>query len=442
MPSDTDVPRLFAEGKVDQLWTYAVGTSPVKAMPVLRRLADGGRAPRGADELLDLARDCPDEVPVGLSFAKHAEIECGESFASVESVAISPDGTTLATGSVITPPRLWRLPDGEPISQLHDLGGNDLAFSPDGRVLVGTTKPERGLRDGVMVWEMPSGRRLHYLDFTGVHDLALDDTRVVGASSNGEVKVWDIVSGELLATGYVSNSGAVHPVISTDGALLAATEGGPIHDHPTTTKVWRLPTGEPAATITSPKVSALSFTPGGLLAGACRGSVRFWDPETGAPAGTLDGNQKLVWELDARGHVLVAGGFDRTLRIWDLDSGQPLAVRTQDERVVHVATTGTMAVTGNLLGVVTWYELPAAASETSRARYNRAVESLAVTPETTVTGHEGGRAVIWRSVLRRAATADEPDRGDLDALDRRAPNATGAERAWIDLILALSDHRA
>jgi WD40 repeat protein len=283
---------------------------------------------------------------------------------------------------------------------------------------------------------------LHYVDFDRVHGLALDNTRVVGASRNGEVKVWELVSGELLTTLHVSKLGAAHPVISPDGGLLVVTAGGPLHDGPSTTQVWRLPTGEPVTTITSPQVSALTFTGDGLIACACGGSLRLWHAETGEPAGTLDGDQEFVWEVSARGNLLVAGGFDRTLRIWDVHTNETLAVRKQDERVVHVATTDTMAVTGNLQGFVTWYELPATASATVQARYNRGVESLAVTPETTVSGHEDGKAVIWRSALRRAATADEPRRSDLYALETRAPRATGAERAWIDLVLALAKRQA
>lgn len=438
--SETDIEQLSAE--IDRPWTDAVNTSAVKAMPVLRRLGEMGQRPQGMDTLLELARECPDEVPVGLSFISHAEITCGESFASINSVAISPDGTTLATGSSITPPRLWRIPGGEPIAELHDMGAEHLAFSPDGRFLVGISKPEPGPEDGVMVWEMPSGRRLHYLDFHRVSDLALDNTLVVGASSKGDVKVWELVSGELLTTRHVSKLGATRPVISPDGGLLVVTAGGPLHDRPSTTEVWRLPTGEPVTTISSPQVTALTVTEDGLIVGACAGSLRLWHAETGEPAGTLDGNQKSVWEISAGRDVLVAGGFDRTVRIWDRHTKEPLTVREQDERVVHVATTNTMAVTGNLLGIVTWYELPTAASATTQARYNHSVDSLAVTPETTVSGHADGKAVIWQSTLRRAATADEPRFADLTALRTRAPRATGAERAWIDLVLALANHRA
>lgn len=438
VPAEADVEQLFAKQQLDRLWIYAVNSPATKAVPVLRRLGALNRRP-GSSELAELARACPDEIPVGLSFTAHTRIECGESYATIDSVVISPDGVTLATGAPIAPPRLWRLPGGEPVARLHDMGATHLAFSPDGRFLAGIAKPERGPREGVMVWELPAGRRVHYFDFPGVHALALDNNRVVGASRTGEVSVWDLSGGEQLMTRSVSRLGADLPVFSPDGSFLAVTAGnGTIFDGPSTTEVWRWPAGQPMVTIDSPQVTALTVLDNGLIAGACEGSVRLWRPETGELVGTLEGDQQAIWQLSARGAALVAGGFDRTFRIWDVSTRQALAVRRQGERVVHVATTEGMAVSGNLAGTLTWYELPAAAST---ARTGRRVESLAATPALTVSGHNDGTAVIWQPTLRRAAAATELDFADRLALEARAPDATGAERGWIDLVLALDKER-
>ncbi|WP_328646915.1 hypothetical protein OHS58_01800 [Amycolatopsis sp. NBC_00348] len=98
-----------------------------------------------------------------------------------------------------------------------------------------------------------------------------------------------------------------------------------------------------------------------------------------------------------------------------------------------------MAVTGNLAGTVTWYELPTAATATVRT--HRRVEALAVTPTTTVSGHADGTAMIWRPTLPHAAATTNLDHADRVALQTRAPEATGAERAWTDLVLALDKQR-
>ncbi|MGB0389330.1 MAG: WD40 repeat domain-containing protein, partial [Ardenticatenaceae bacterium] len=56
---------------------------------------------------------------------------------SVESVAFSPDGQTLASGSSDNRVRLWRVADGQLTSTLtgHTSWVESVTFSPDGRML-------------------------------------------------------------------------------------------------------------------------------------------------------------------------------------------------------------------------------------------------------------------------------------------------------------------
>jgi WD40 repeat protein len=79
---------------------------------------------------------------------------------AVWSVAFSPDGTRLATGSDDDHVRLWDVASGEEIARLegHTERISVVAFSPDGARLVS------GSDDGtIRLWDVASGREMAHL---------------------------------------------------------------------------------------------------------------------------------------------------------------------------------------------------------------------------------------------------------------------------------------
>jgi WD40 repeat protein len=82
----------------------------------------------------------------------------------VWSVAFSPDGQTLASGSGDQTIRLWDVQTGEALATLTGHTGwvSAVAFSPDGQTLVSNSVDET-----VRLWEVSSGQCLHTLRAPG-----------------------------------------------------------------------------------------------------------------------------------------------------------------------------------------------------------------------------------------------------------------------------------
>ncbi len=116
---------------------------------------------------------------------------------SVNSVAFSPDGKTLASGSYDDTIRLWDANSGEHIQTLtrHTDDINSIAFSPDGSTLAS------GSSDGtIRLWEADTGRHIRTISgFTGwveIVSFSPDGSTLASVSSDGTVLLWELTRTE------------------------------------------------------------------------------------------------------------------------------------------------------------------------------------------------------------------------------------------------------
>lgn len=259
-----------------------------------------------------------------------------------QAVAFSPDGRFLATSGIGDGIALWELSTSTPTAyRLTDRGSllGAVTFSPDGRLLAGIS----GGGGAVQFWELPSRRPLgpSLNPRSGnLTDLAFSpDGRVlVSTSESGVVDYYDVPR-QRVAARLRMEKGAMAAAFSPDGRLLAVGgEAGVVYLLSTDRRV----TGEPLRL--AARLRDLAFQPGTgtLVTGDTEGVIQQWDLRTRRPAGpALRGHAGQVDALafNRAGTLLVSGGTDRRVRLWDLSVRQPLgaSIEADARQVADVA---------------------------------------------------------------------------------------------------------
>jgi WD40 repeat protein len=234
----------------------------------------------------------------------------------IRSVAFTPDGSRLATGSENGYIKIWDLSTGKPIMMFGDgtAGVLSVTISPDGSRLA------TGLEDKMVIWDMKSGRVVLRLENDSNEFLSVafspDGSRLAISWRDNKTKIWDLSTSKSLLT--LQGDDIVTSVsFSPDGSRLATGSG-------TTTRIWDLATGKTTQTLKghSNEVTSVAFSPDGshLATGSLDHTAKIWDAFTGKDIVTLKGHTDYVNSVafSPDGLRLATASDDKTAKIWDL----------------------------------------------------------------------------------------------------------------------------
>jgi WD40 repeat protein len=256
---------------------------------------------------------------------------------AVISLALSPDGTLVASGSTDGQILLWRPATGEVVGQLtgHEGWVNNLAISADGERLVSA-----GYDGTVRLWSLEERRELarQTLDQERIFSTAFtpDGGRVLFGASDGVARVWDLAA-EAVTVTFIGHSDAVMTVaVSPDGRTAAsgASDRG--------LWLWDLATGEPIRPLIGHTAGlfTLAFSPDGatLASGGFDRTVRVWEVASGAEIRRLSGHTSAVYDIaiTPNGRELLSVSSDTTLRHWRLRTTEELLQFVRSERYVSL----------------------------------------------------------------------------------------------------------
>jgi WD40 repeat protein len=323
---------------------------------------------------------------------------------TVRSVAFSPDGSTLVSGSVDKTVKIWDVPNGRLIRTIdaHSDNVNAVAYSPDGRLVASGSSDQ-----SVKLWDPMTGTLVRKLDEADseVLSLAFDPSGklLAGGTADGDFDVWDVRTGELKAS--IETKAPVNCVAFNASGKIAATGSGD-----KTVKIWNAGSGELLRTLQghSNTVSSVAFSPDGKLiaSGSWDKTVKLWDAGSGGLVQTLQGHSGIVNSIafDPQGKTLATGSADRAIKIWNV-AGATL-VRSLDQNPSAVSTlafnpAGNRLASGGLKNINLW------AVESGRVVYSLEghssdIQSIAFSPDgKTLVAGSLKTLVIWDVVAGR-----------------------------------------
>ena len=287
---------------------------------------------------------------VNFSHASLAKCVFTDTFGSILTVALSPDGELLAAGTANHEVRLWQTATGtlQQNFQGHTNRVRAVAFNADSDTIVS------GSDDGtVRLWDTKIGqcRRTLYGHTNRVRAVAFnaDSDTIVSGSDDGTVRLWDVEKNRSRV--LQGHTGQVYTVaFSPDGKIAASGS------EDQTIRLWDIKTARCLRILTSQtnQIYAVAFSPDGktLASGSEEKAIQFWDVETGQCQKTLTehGNRVRAVAFSPDGQRVVSGSDDRTVRLWNVESNHSLSImegHANRVRSVAFSTDGETVVSGS-----------------------------------------------------------------------------------------------
>ena len=200
------------------------------------------------------------------------------------------------------------------------------SFSPDGRRIVSASGDY-----SVRVWDVKTGTQIA----EGVHEdqvyfasFSPDGRRVVSASKDSTIRIWDAETLTPIVAPIKIDDMATSAVFSPDGKFIVSTSFSSEPD----IRIWDASTGDlhcPPLKGHTQTVTCAIFSPDGsrIASGSWDNTVIVWDAGTGEQIGKpLEGHTRSITSVafSPDGSRIISASSDGTIRIWDVYTGEPI----------------------------------------------------------------------------------------------------------------------
>ena len=321
--------------------------------------------------------------------------------ASQESQFTAPEIEAEIFSIEAQPPQTWKCTH---VLQGHEASVNTIAISPDGQTLASGSQDRT-----VSLWNLKTGKQI--FTFFGqageVHTVAIspDGKMLVAGGFDNKISSWRIETRELMGSFFYLNSPYSHSgfvssvAFSRDRRILASASGDK------TIRLWGGYTGEIKRTLNghSDTIWSIAISPDNqtLVSGSADKTIRIWSLDSLAQPRILSGHSSWVTSvaISPDGNTLASGSTDGTIKLWNLHSGELLrTIDSQSTKIFSVAMTpdGQILASGSMKEVKLWNIYTGELIQTLLG-----CSPVAFTPDgqSLISGGNKGTIKIWRRIL-------------------------------------------
>ncbi len=277
-----------------------------------------------------------------------------------------------------------------------------VSWAPNGRCVA-----SGGFGGEIRVWDVSTGEEVACLagHKPSVRTLswAADSRRVASGGEDGKLRVWDASSGEELIC-LAGHQGRVTAVSwAPDGQRVASSgDDGMV-------RVWDASSGEKLTCLTGHQgtVAAVSWAPHGgrVVSSGQDQKVWVWDASSGEELVCFVSPQRTVTAVSwaPEGQRVAGAGLDGKVRVWDASSGEELTSASAPEsrlRVVSWEPDGQRIAGGGDDGKVRVWDASTGEEVASFAGHRGTVWAVSWSPDgrCLVSGGDDGKVRIWDSL--------------------------------------------
>lgn len=302
--------------------------------------------------------------------------------APVQALAFNPDGRTFVSGSQDATVREWDYESPLLLARygddIRDIGTKVL-YSPDNtRLLVATTNGT------IRIYDVASGALLGSFrgHLTDLYTLTFsrDGNRALSGGSNGQLLLWDINTQQTIQS-FVGHSGGVWSVVFSpdETRILSGSDDSSV-------RVWDVATGAEIHRFADDlsEVYAVAWARDGasFYAGTLNEEIVRWDASSYSELGRWQGHTSAPTVIvpSPDGRTVATGGYDNRLILWDAQSGaQVRQFYGHNKTVVAIAFSpdGQTLISASLDRSVRFWDLTTGA-EKGRIYYGVAVVDMSM----------------------------------------------------------------
>jgi WD40 repeat protein len=324
---------------------------------------------------------------------------------AVPSIAFSPNGSVIASGSIDGSVSLWEVVSGKEIRRClgHDGWVDSIAFSPTGKLLA-----SGGYDRTIRLWEVATGKML--LRLTG-HQLPIssiafspDGKSLASCSWGKSIRIWAVASGKQVTILHGHEKHMYSVTFSPDGKILAS------RSEDQTVRLWEVSTGKELHQLEAGLGGRqAAFSPNGktLAFGSWASHVHLVDVATGKlirKIGSRHYVDFVAFSPDGKALASAGRGF---LYLWNMNTGKAIhdfALPRGGTGPIAFSPDGKWIASGGEDGLVRFWDPVTGKERPPPPGHEHAVTSVALSPDgqTVASASLDGTIRLWA-----AATGNE-----------------------------------